>query len=91
MTPSDSQLPGDVHRASASVKSHLPGSSPNAEKELKGYGEKAGAQLDKAVCRPSLLRVPCHEAIAKLFTFIITIIVPHHAFHRRQGGELQEL
>lgn len=83
-------MPGDVHRASASVKSHLPGSSPNAEKELKGYGEKAGAQLDKAVCRPSLLRVPYREAIAKLFTFI-TIIVPHHAFHQRQGGELQEL
>jgi len=40
---------GDVHKASANVKSHLPGSSPNAEGQLKGYGAQAGEKIDKAV------------------------------------------
>ncbi|PHH91662.1 hypothetical protein CDD83_10815 [Cordyceps sp. RAO-2017] len=44
----ENKLEGDVHRASANIKSHLPGSSPNAEKDLKGYGAEAGAKIDKA-------------------------------------------
>lgn len=40
---------GDLHKASASVKARLPGNSPNAEKELKGYGAEAGAKIDQAV------------------------------------------
>ncbi|KAL6363305.1 hypothetical protein LRP88_02717 [Fusarium phalaenopsidis] len=40
----------DAHRAAAEVKSHLPGRSPvDAEKDLKGYGQQAGAQVDKAL------------------------------------------
>ncbi|KAM0432413.1 hypothetical protein ACHAPT_004957 [Fusarium lateritium] len=40
----------DAHRAAAEVKSHLPGRSPvDAEKDLKGYGQNAGAQVDKAL------------------------------------------
>ncbi|KND89607.1 hypothetical protein TOPH_05589, partial [Tolypocladium ophioglossoides CBS 100239] len=45
----ENKFESDVHKASASVKSRLPGGSPNAEKELKGYGAEAGAKLDKAV------------------------------------------
>lgn len=40
---------GDVDRASARIRDKLPGSSPNAEKNFKGYGQEAGAKIDKAV------------------------------------------
>lgn len=42
---------GDVHKATASIKSHLPGtgSDPNAAKKLENIGSEAGAKLDKAV------------------------------------------
>lgn len=43
----ESKFESDVERASA-AKSHLPGSGPDAEKELKGYGVEAGAKPDKA-------------------------------------------
>lgn len=45
----ENKFESDVHRASASVKSRLPGSSSNAEKEFKGYGAEAGAKIDKAI------------------------------------------
>jgi len=38
-----------MHRAAASAKSHLPGSKPDAEKEMKHYGAEAGAKIDSAV------------------------------------------
>ena len=41
---------GDINKASANIKSHLPGSSPNAEKEMKHSAADAGAKIDKAVC-----------------------------------------
>jgi hypothetical protein len=41
---------GDINKASANVKSHLPGSSPNAEKEFQHKAAEAGAKVDKAVC-----------------------------------------
>ncbi len=40
---------GDVHAASASVKSHLPGRSPGAEKELGHSGARVGGKIDDAV------------------------------------------
>jgi ElaB/YqjD/DUF883 family membrane-anchored ribosome-binding protein len=45
----ENKFESDVHKASASVKSHLPGRSPNAEGELKNIGADAGAKLDKAL------------------------------------------
>jgi hypothetical protein len=45
----DFALLGDMHRAAASAKSHLPGSKPDAEKEMKHYGAETGAKIDKAV------------------------------------------
>lgn len=47
LTPSSS---GDVHSAAARVKGRLPGSTPDAENKLEGYGAEAGAKIDKAVC-----------------------------------------
>lgn len=41
---------GDVHSAAAKVKDRLPGSKPDVEKKLEGYGAEAGAKVDKAVC-----------------------------------------
>jgi len=41
----ENKFESDVHKASATVKSHLPGRSPGTE----GYGKEAGAQFDKAV------------------------------------------
>jgi hypothetical protein len=38
-----------MHRAAVSAKSHLPGSKPGAEKEMKHYGAEAGAKIDNAV------------------------------------------
>ncbi|CAH0053006.1 unnamed protein product [Clonostachys solani] len=45
----ENQFESDLHKASASVKARLPGSSPNTEKELKGYGAEAGAKIDDAI------------------------------------------
>ncbi|UNI20813.1 hypothetical protein JDV02_006866 [Purpureocillium takamizusanense] len=44
----ENKFESDVHKASANVKAHLPGSSPNAEGQLKGYGAQAGEKIDKA-------------------------------------------
>ncbi|EQL04073.1 hypothetical protein G6O67_002854 [Ophiocordyceps sinensis] len=48
----ENKFESDVHRASASIKSQLPGSSPNVEKDLKNLGaeagQKAGQKLDNA-------------------------------------------
>lgn len=49
---------GDADRAAAKIKSKLPGSSPNAEKEFKNMGQEAGAKLDKAVRSPPFLVAP---------------------------------
>ncbi|KAJ6789641.1 hypothetical protein PWT90_08273 [Aphanocladium album] len=38
----------DVHKATADIKSALPGSSPDASKKLGQAGSEAGAKLDKA-------------------------------------------
>ncbi|CAG9943553.1 unnamed protein product [Clonostachys rosea f. rosea IK726] len=45
----ENKFESDLHKASASVKARLPGNSPNAEKELKGYGAEAGAKIDEAI------------------------------------------
>ncbi|PHH62213.1 hypothetical protein CDD81_7340 [Ophiocordyceps australis] len=45
----EKKFESDVHSASASVKSSLPGRSPDAEKEFKKYGAEAGAKIDKAL------------------------------------------
>jgi uncharacterized membrane protein YqiK len=45
----EKKFESDVHKASASVKAHLPGNSPNAEKEFKNLGADAGAKVDKVV------------------------------------------
>ncbi|CAM1500788.1 Fc.00g099500.m01.CDS01 [Cosmosporella sp. VM-42] len=46
----ENKFESDAHRAAASVKSHLPGSSPiNAEKDAKNYGREAGAKVDNAL------------------------------------------
>ncbi|KJZ76278.1 hypothetical protein HIM_04360 [Hirsutella minnesotensis 3608] len=45
----ENKFESDIHRASGSIKSHLPGSSPNAEKDLKTYGAEAGSRVDKAL------------------------------------------
>ncbi|KAM5352543.1 hypothetical protein ACJ41O_005265 [Fusarium nematophilum] len=39
----------DAHRAAAEVKNHLPGRSPDAESDLKGIGQQAGAKVDKTL------------------------------------------
>ncbi|KAK3179834.1 hypothetical protein K4F52_008751 [Lecanicillium sp. MT-2017a] len=43
----ENKFESDVHKASANIKSHLPGSG-KTEKEMKGYGAEAGAKVDKA-------------------------------------------
>ncbi|KAL6863948.1 hypothetical protein J3F83DRAFT_766983 [Trichoderma novae-zelandiae] len=45
----EKKFESDADRASARIRSHLPGSSPNLEKDFKGYGQEAGAKIDKAV------------------------------------------
>ena len=40
---------GDVHKAAAQVKGHMPGRGINAEAEAKQYGQAAGAKIDSAV------------------------------------------
>jgi len=45
----ENKFESDVHKASASVKNHLPGRAPNAQKELAGYGAEAGAKVDNAI------------------------------------------
>ncbi|KAH7325907.1 calcofluor white hypersensitive protein [Stachybotrys elegans] len=44
----ENKFESDVHKASASVKAHLPGSSPNAEDKFKGIGANAGSKIDNA-------------------------------------------
>jgi len=44
----ETKFESDVHKASANVKSHLPGTSPNVEGSAKTYGKEAGAKIDKA-------------------------------------------
>ncbi|KAK7416475.1 hypothetical protein QQX98_005179 [Neonectria punicea] len=46
----ENKFESDAHRAAANVKSHLPGNQyTNAEKDLKGYGQEAGAKIDHAI------------------------------------------
>lgn len=45
---------GDLSRASAKVKSEIPGRSTQAQKEAEKWGSEAGAKLDSAVRLPSL-------------------------------------
>lgn len=40
----------DVHKASAKVKSELPGRGKQYEKEAEATGKQAGAKFDEAVC-----------------------------------------
>ncbi|KAJ2971711.1 hypothetical protein NQ176_g7557 [Zarea fungicola] len=46
----ENKFESDIHKASANIKSHLPGagSSPDASKKLEQAGSDAGAKLDKA-------------------------------------------
>ncbi|KID98942.1 calcofluor white hypersensitive protein, partial [Metarhizium majus ARSEF 297] len=44
----ENKFESDVHSAAAKVKDRLPGSKPDAEKKLEGYGAEAGAKVDKA-------------------------------------------
>ncbi|KAF4466445.1 calcofluor white hypersensitive [Fusarium albosuccineum] len=45
----ENKVESDAHRAAAEIKSHLPGRSPvDAESDLKGYGQQAGAKLAEA-------------------------------------------
>merc|ERR1712000_734141 len=43
------QQPGDMHKVSANVKSHVPGRSPNAERDGTHLGAQAGAKIDTAI------------------------------------------
>jgi len=43
----EKKFESDVHKASANVKSHVPGTSPNAEASGKNFGAEAGAKVDK--------------------------------------------
>lgn len=39
----------DAHKASAKIRSELPGRGSQAEKEAEAYGKQAGAKFDSAV------------------------------------------
>lgn len=39
----------DAHKASAKIKSELPGRGSQAQKEAEAYGKQAGAKFDSAV------------------------------------------
>lgn len=42
-------LIADAHKASAKIKSELPGRGQQAQKEAEAYGQQAGAKFDSAV------------------------------------------
>ncbi|KAL6815587.1 hypothetical protein GGI42DRAFT_111922 [Trichoderma sp. SZMC 28013] len=44
----EKKFESDVDRASGKIRAKLPGETPDAEKNLKGYGQEAGAKIDKA-------------------------------------------
>ncbi|KEY72007.1 hypothetical protein S7711_00027 [Stachybotrys chartarum IBT 7711] len=43
----EKKFESDIHKASATAKAHLPGSTPGAEQKLKGAGADAGEKIDK--------------------------------------------
>ncbi|UKZ75190.1 hypothetical protein TrVFT333_002866 [Trichoderma virens FT-333] len=45
----ESKFESDVNKASGKLKAKLPGETPDAEKNLKGYGQETGAKIDKAI------------------------------------------
>ncbi|KAL6892485.1 hypothetical protein HDV57DRAFT_512816 [Trichoderma longibrachiatum] len=45
----EKKFEADADRASAKIRSHLPGRTPDAEDKFKSYGQEAGAKIDKAV------------------------------------------
>ncbi|OLN85906.1 hypothetical protein CCHL11_05366 [Colletotrichum chlorophyti] len=45
----EKKFESDVHKASAEVKSHLPGRTPDAERGFGDKGAQAGAKIDSAV------------------------------------------
>ncbi|KAL7939857.1 hypothetical protein V8C35DRAFT_17435 [Trichoderma chlorosporum] len=45
----EKKFESDVDKASAKIKGKLPGDHPDAERNLKGYGQEAGAKIDKAI------------------------------------------
>ncbi|KAF7543792.1 hypothetical protein G7Z17_g10453 [Cylindrodendrum hubeiense] len=65
----EKQFESDAHRAAANVKSHLPGTTQtNVEKDLKGYGQQAGAKIDNAIAeadRQASIAKSNAEAFAK--------------------------
>merc|ERR1711988_1122469 len=55
----ENKFESDMHKVSANVKSHVPGRSPNAERDGTHLGAQAGAKIDTAVrpFPPSLLPI----------------------------------
>merc|ERR1711988_251605 len=45
----ENKFESDMHKASANVKSHIPGRSPNAERDGTHLGAQAGAKIDTAI------------------------------------------
>lgn len=45
----ENKFESDVHKVAANAKSHIPGRSPNAERDGAHFGADAGAKLDTAV------------------------------------------
>lgn len=61
-------IPGDIHKASAEVKSHLPGRTVDAQNKGAQVGAKldeAGAKLDSAVCSHQSLEKKREKKIIK--------------------------
>lgn len=46
---------GDISRASAKIKSEIPGRTKEAQKEGEKWASEAGAKLDSAVCIHSII------------------------------------
>jgi len=51
-------IAGDIARASAKVKSELPGRGTEAKREGEKWASEAGSKLDSAVCPLVLLQHP---------------------------------
>merc|ERR1711868_179223 len=45
----ENKFESDMHKVSANVKSHVPGRSPNAERDGTHLGAQAGAKIDTAI------------------------------------------
>ncbi|KAF6839597.1 hypothetical protein CMUS01_00302 [Colletotrichum musicola] len=48
-TAAEKKFESDVHKASAEIKSHIPGRTPEAEKGFGDAGARAGAKVDSVV------------------------------------------